>query len=165
MNELTEDVISSSKATCIFPALVFLLAVLLLLKSAVVIFAPLKSHLLPTILTKIGRLFSHVKMVVSALMGQTPLTPDDKLIARGLRILAPTQINPNISEPFGTPAPPNAAHDSHAQSLIIGEAFAIFFILLFTSSRLFVRRYRTKFWGLDDWLVIPAAVRLHRLRE
>ncbi|PQE30516.1 integral membrane protein [Rutstroemia sp. NJR-2017a WRK4] len=96
-------------------------------------------------------------MVVSALLGKTPLTPDDKLIARALRIIAPSEINPNISEPFGTPAPPNASHDSHAKSLIIGEAFAIFFILLFTATRLSLRKWRSKFWGPDDWVIIPAA--------
>ncbi|EDN90846.1 hypothetical protein SS1G_00246 [Sclerotinia sclerotiorum 1980 UF-70] len=97
-------------------------------------------------------------MTISALMGQKPLSANDILIARGLCIVAPTQVNPNISEPFGTPAPPNADHNSHATSLIISEAFAIFFITLFTLSRLFVRKWRTRFWGPDDWVIIPGAI-------
>ncbi|KAF7875017.1 hypothetical protein EAF04_002189 [Stromatinia cepivora] len=97
-------------------------------------------------------------MAISALMGQKPLSADDILIARGLRIVAPTQVNPKISEPFGTPAPPNADHNSHATTLIIGEVFAIFFIALFTLARLFVRKWRTHFWGPDDWMIIPGAL-------
>lgn len=97
-------------------------------------------------------------MVVSALLGKTPLSLDDKHIQVGLFIVSGSAINPNKSQPMGTPAPPNADHDSHATRLIIGESFALFFILLFTITRLYVRAFRSHYWGIDDSMIIVAMV-------
>lgn len=95
---------------------------------------------------------------MSALLGQTPISYDDELIYRGLLILSPSQINPNESLPFGPPAPSPPPDEDRSRTLLIGEAFAIFFALAFTISRLIVRKYYTRCFGIDDWLIIPGCV-------
>lgn len=95
---------------------------------------------------------------MSALVGHQPISHDDKLIYQGLLIASPSQINPNKSLPFGPPAPPHALCEDRSPSLIVGEAFAIFFALAFTISRLLVRRFHTRSFGIDDWMIIPGCV-------
>jgi len=95
---------------------------------------------------------------MSALLGQAPLNQNDIYILKGLYIISPSAVNPNKSQPLGTPAPPDAPHDSHSKSLIIGESFAILFVIFFTLARLYARRFRSHYWGADDWVIIPGAV-------
>ncbi|PVI02558.1 hypothetical protein DM02DRAFT_653378 [Periconia macrospinosa] len=94
----------------------------------------------------------------SALMGQAPLSHDDYLIRRALVIVAPSQLNPNKSEPFGPPRPDGYEFETHAPSLRLGEGVAIFFMILFTAARLYVRKFRSKRFGIDDWIIIPGAL-------
>lgn len=91
-------------------------------------------------------------------MGQPPISQTDALIRRGLVIIAPSQLNPNKSEPFGPPRPAGYEFETWAPSLRAGEGIAIFFIFAFTAARLYTRQFRTKRFGLDDWLIIPGAV-------
>lgn len=94
----------------------------------------------------------------SALIGHTPLSHEDELIMKGLRIVAPSEINPNTSLPFGPPAPAGETYQQRSTSLMIGEVFGIFFVLLFAISRLLVRKFYKRAWGADDWMIIPGAV-------
>jgi len=93
----------------------------------------------------------------SALLGQPPISETDSLIRRGLLIIAGSQINPNKSQPFGPPRPANYHFETNAPSLVAGEGVAIFFIVLFTCARVFMR-VKKKIFGLDDWLILPGAV-------
>jgi hypothetical protein len=94
----------------------------------------------------------------SALIGNTPLSREDELIMKGLRIVAPSEINPNVSLLFGPPAPAGATYQQRSTSLIIGEAFGIFFVFLFAISRLLVRKFYSRAWGADDLIIIPGAL-------
>lgn len=98
----------------------------------------------------------------SALIGQTPISDTDALIRRGLLVASPSVINPNTSQPFGPPRPSNYVFETKAPSLIAGEATAIFFIILFTTARIYVRLFKKRSFGLDDLLILPGAVRLPR---
>jgi hypothetical protein len=95
----------------------------------------------------------------SALMGHAPNTQSDAWIRRAMIIIAPSQLNPNTSQPFGPPRPEGYKFETRGLSLGIGEGFCMFFILLFTIARLWTRYFRTKMFGLDDWMIIPGAVR------
>ena len=93
----------------------------------------------------------------SGLLGQKPITQNDHLIAKALRLESPTTLTPDKRYPLGPPLPPKAPHDSRAPGMIVGQCFAIFFVIAITSTRLYIRR-RRKAIGLDDWAIIPAAV-------
>ncbi|CRG87381.1 hypothetical protein PISL3812_04398 [Talaromyces islandicus] len=95
---------------------------------------------------------------MSAFLGHRPLTKEDELIMRGLLIISPSEINPNASQPFGPPAPAGAVYEERATSLIIGNGFAIFFVLAFTITRLLLRKFYTRTFGADDWVIIPGAL-------
>lgn len=96
----------------------------------------------------------------SALLGHPPISDTDKLIRRGLVIVAPSQLNPNKSMPFGPPRPNNYEFETHAPSLRSGQGIAIFFVILFTSLRIYTRLFRAKHFGIDDWMIVPGAVGL-----
>jgi hypothetical protein len=95
---------------------------------------------------------------MSALLGHEPNSYDDRLIYKGMLMISPSQINPNESLPLGPSAPPNAPYEDRSTHLIAGQAIATFFVLVFTISRLFVRKYYTRSFGVDDWLIIPGCV-------
>lgn len=94
----------------------------------------------------------------SALMGQPPVSQSDALIRRGLVSIAPSQLSPNISEPFGPPRPDGYEFETWAPSLRAGEGIAISFVFVFTTTRLYTRWFRTRYFGIDDWIIIPGAV-------
>ena len=96
-------------------------------------------------------------MAKSALLGQPPITPNDKLVHKALLLISPTSFTPAKQYPFGPPAPPHGPHDSRAGGMITGQVFAIVFAIVITMGRLAIRRQR-KIFGLDDWAVIPAFV-------
>ena len=96
----------------------------------------------------------------SALLGHPPQTGRDALIYKALLIISPSSINPDKKHPFGPPAPPNAHYQSRATSMIIGVSFAIALVVLITGARLYVRRFVTRAFSLDDWVIIPALVLL-----
>lgn len=102
----------------------------------------------------------NITMSESALVGQPPRTPNDRLIYRALLVISPSSINPNRNFPFGPPPPPDASHDRREGGMIVGSAIAIAYVTLITASRLIVRKRNHNF-GLDDWVIIPAAVGNH----
>jgi hypothetical protein len=97
-------------------------------------------------------------MLVSALLGQAPITHDDKLVYKALLEISPSSINPDKNFPLGKPPPPNAVYQSRSPSMIIGSSFAIALIIFITSARLVVRKFHLHSFGPDDWMIIPAAV-------
>jgi hypothetical protein len=94
----------------------------------------------------------------SALLGHAPLSDEDKVIYRALQIISPSSINPNKKYPFGPPAPANSSHDSRGPAMIIGSSIAIALVLLITCSRLGIRKFRSHALGVDDVVIIPAAL-------
>lgn len=94
----------------------------------------------------------------SALLGQAPISDEDKVIFRALRIISPSSINPDKNYPLGPPASAKSSHRSHGSAMIIGSSFAIALVLLITCSRLGIRKYRSRALGADDVLIIPAAI-------
>jgi hypothetical protein len=49
--------------------------------------------------------------------------------------------------------------------MVIGASFAIALVVIITSARLLVRKFYTRSFGLDDWVIIPAAVSAYDLFE
>ena len=88
----------------------------------------------------------------SALLGQPPLSADDKLIMKGIQLTSPSLLDaiPLISK--------HGDHDSRATSMIIGDAFAIALALTITIVRLAVRWSKLHTLGADDLMVIPACL-------
>jgi hypothetical protein len=101
----------------------------------------------------------------SALVGQRPVTSVDKLVYRALHIVSPSKVNPDKRFPLGPPPPPNAVYESRATSMVIGASFAIALVVIITLARLLVRKFYTRSFGLDDWVIIPAAVSAYDLFE
>jgi len=105
----------------------------------------------------------HIRILMSnhsALMGNAPNSQSDTWIRRAMIIIAPSQLNPNASQPFGPPRPKDYKFETRSSSLSVGEGFSITLILLFTTARLWTRLFRTRKFGLDDWMIIPGAVSL-----
>ena len=89
-------------------------------------------------------------MGASALVGRPPATPDDELVVRGLRIIAP-ELLPAIPmlEQHGD-------HHSRSNSLVIGTSFAIAIVTAVTAARVGIRWSRLGRLGADDLVIIPA---------
>ena len=97
-------------------------------------------------------------MGLLALMGQHPLSANDKTIYKALLEVSPSTINPDRQYPFGPPAPADASHHSRSSSLVIGMSFAMALVILVTGARLWVRTFRSRALGADDITIIPAAI-------
>lgn len=78
---------------------------------------------------------------------------------KGQRTVALSEINHNTSRPFGPPAPAGATYEQRSTSLIIGEAFGIFLVLLFAISRLLVRQSYKRAWGDNSGAVSQMSAR------
>lgn len=99
-------------------------------------------------------------MAQSALLGDPPATPDDKLIAVAIEALAGSYIFPNKSHAYGQPRPATDTLDSPNGSNVVGlAAFFIATTLVITAGRFIIRWKQKKIkFGLDEIFVVPAAV-------
>lgn len=88
----------------------------------------------------------------SALLGQPPLSADDKLIMKGIQLTTPSLLKaiPLVAK--------QGNHDSRATSMIIGEVFAIALAIIITIARLTVRWSKLHTLGADDLMIIPACL-------
>lgn len=84
----------------------------------------------------------------SALVGEQPASYNDELVYRGLTFPSTKRLS----------RPSHVSHDNRAPGMIIGSSFAIFFVIIITGSRLWVRKYRLRAFGADDVVIIPAAI-------
>ena len=89
----------------------------------------------------------------SALLGEQPISDDDKLIYNLF-----STANSSFLNDLKTARIQNAPQENKSSSIIIGISFAIFFTLIITTARLWVRRYHLRAFGVDDFLIIPAAM-------
>ena len=89
----------------------------------------------------------------SALIGTPPISYGDKLIYKAI-----AELSPAILEEASAAQARNASTHSRSTGMVVGASFALFFVLIITSARLGVRIYRSRAFGADDILIIPAAV-------
>lgn len=87
----------------------------------------------------------------SALVGQQPISYNDELVYKGLYRALPLLFE-KLSQI------PRVSHQSRASSLIIGSSFAIAIAIIITCSRLWARTFRSRAFGADDVVIIPAAI-------
>ena len=99
-------------------------------------------------------------MSQSALLGDPPITPDDKLTAVAIKALAGSEFFPNKAHTYGKPRPASNPPNTSNGSNIIGlAAFFIALTFLITLGRLIIRSRQKKVsLGVDDFFVVPAAV-------
>lgn len=90
-------------------------------------------------------------MSPSALMGQPPISENDKLVYKGLMEISPLTIK-------GLSLISHKSRHSRAPSMIIGTSFAIAFAIIITCARLWVRLFRSRAFGADDIVIIPACI-------
>lgn len=101
-------------------------------------------------------------MTGSAIIGQPPNNQDDYWIIKGIgRIfqIPDGVIDPNQGFPTQLHRPPNYKFETRGPGIAAGASVAIVLITLITGTRLSLRAFRKELrWGLDDWMIIPAAV-------
>lgn len=100
-------------------------------------------------------------MTESALYGQPPNNEKDYKIIHGLlRFYGfPESTDPGLGFPTHQHAPPNYHFETRESGVIAGLVVAILLSFIITSARLLLRWGRKDLrWGLDDWVIIPAAV-------
>lgn len=100
-------------------------------------------------------------MTRSALYGTPPATEDDLWIVKGVyRVVGLTgKVDPQKGLPLRAKKPPNYVFESWGDHAIRASAALIVLMVLMTGSRLVLRATRHDLrWGLDDWVIIPAAV-------
>lgn len=90
-------------------------------------------------------------MLDSALLSEQPVSYNDKLVYKGLLEASPLFFQ-------GLSKTSQVSHHSRAPSMIIGASFAIAFAIIITCSRLWVRIFRSRAFGADDVVIIPAAI-------
>ena len=99
-------------------------------------------------------------MTQSALLGQPPATERDVLIRRGILRITGSIFFPNPKHPFGPPRPsPDSPDESRDSQTIALTATLMTAVIIITLGR-FAYRSTLKTWkfGLDDLLIIPAAL-------
>ena len=100
-------------------------------------------------------------MTDSALYGQPPNSERDYHIVRGLLFLYgfPSSTDPGLGVPTHQHAPPNYSFETRGPGVIGGLVVAILLSFIITGTRLLLRSCcKDLRWGLDDWVIIPAAV-------
>lgn len=100
-------------------------------------------------------------MTGSALWGQPPNSERDYQIVRGLLFSYgfPSSTDPALGVPTKQHAPPHYRFESRGPGVIGGLVVAILLSFLITGTRLLLRGCcKDLRWGLDDWVIIPAAV-------
>lgn len=88
----------------------------------------------------------------SALLGQPPISVNDKLIFKSLQEISPSLIEllPLLAE--------NGNDDTWATSIIIGSSLAIAIVTTITMTRIGIRWSRLGTLGADDIVIIPACL-------
>ncbi|KAL9595400.1 MAG: hypothetical protein Q9219_006475 [cf. Caloplaca sp. 3 TL-2023] len=96
----------------------------------------------------------------SALVGQPPLTADDKTIVHGWQVLfGMGKMDPSKGLTIVKPPPPGVAQDSAGPQIAVGCAISLALMALFTGTRLALRAgNRNLVWGMDDWAIIIATL-------
>lgn len=101
-------------------------------------------------------------MTGSAIFGQPPSNSDDYWTIKGLMRLYQIPegvINPANGFPAQLHAPPDYRFETQGPVMLAGICVALVVVLLITGTRLGLRAGRKDLrWGLDDWVIIPAAV-------
>lgn len=100
-------------------------------------------------------------MTTSALYGTPPVTENDLFIIKGIYRLAglTAKVDPKKGIPLRAKKPPNYVFESWGDRAVRTAAALIVLMVLITGSRLVLRATRRDLrWGLDDWVIIPAAV-------
>lgn len=100
-------------------------------------------------------------MINSALWGEPPNSERDYQIIRGLFFFykIPLSTDPGLGFPTHLHAPPDYHFETRGPGVIAGLVVAIVLSFLITGTRLLLRSCRKDLrWGLDDWVIIPAAV-------
>ncbi|KAG8526530.1 uncharacterized protein KY384_008730 [Bacidia gigantensis] len=98
---------------------------------------------------------------ISALVGQPPLTADDKAIVHEWQVLFKMdKADPSKGLKVALkPPPPGTPHDSDTNSIAAGAAVSLVLMLLFTVTRLAIRlANRSLAFGGDDWAIILGLV-------
>ena len=98
---------------------------------------------------------------LSAIVGQPPITADDRLIVHGWQVLfGMGKADPSKGLKIAIKAPPpGQPHDSDSTSIAVGCAISLALMTLFTGTRLFLRASnKSLVWGLDDWAILFATV-------
>lgn len=102
-------------------------------------------------------------MSQSAFFGQPPNTQRDLNIVRG--IYRSSGVNASLIDPrngafFAATAPPGYVHENKQTDIIAGMSLVILIMAVTTAARLLVKmRGQATRFDMDDWVMIPAAVR------
>lgn len=100
-------------------------------------------------------------MTDSALWGKPPNSERDYLIVRGLLFFYkfPLSTDPGLGVPTHQHAPLDYHFETRGPGVIAGLIVAILLSFFITGTRLLLRSCRKDLrWGLDDWVIIFAAV-------
>lgn len=89
----------------------------------------------------------------SLYLGQQPILHDDKLTYKAIRTL-----DPAVLELAQMARARHLPYQTRAPVLIAGSALALAWVVIITAARLWVRKYRTRAFGADDYMIIPAAL-------
>ncbi|KAL8825469.1 MAG: hypothetical protein Q9191_004401, partial [Dirinaria sp. TL-2023a] len=82
-----------------------------------------------------------------------PISNDDELIYKALG-----GANSSFLEFIQAAGVQGAPQQTRSPGMIVGAAFAILFAFIITTARLWVRKFYLRAFGVDDILIIPAAV-------
>lgn len=98
--------------------------------------------------------------LTSALVGQPPNTENDLFIIKGiLRGAGMVAADPRNGYTVLPELTVSQADESKAISIVSGMSVCAAVMLLVSSFRLGARLFRAGlFWGIDDWMLIPATV-------
>jgi len=103
-------------------------------------------------------------MAKSALIGQPAATQEDYWIAKGLlQTIGMFGTDPWKGVPLPPHRPPPAQYraESRAGTNITAYSISIAIIVIITVARLYLRAFSKRMrWGLDDWLMMVAFVRV-----
>lgn len=101
-------------------------------------------------------------MTGSALYGTPPNDENDLWIIKGLMRLfriPPGTFDPTKGFPLRIHPPPDYRYETRGPRAIGAATAVIMLIIIITGGRLMLRwKRRDLRWGMDDWVIIPAAV-------
>lgn len=116
------------------------------------------SHLRETII-------KHFNMVVSALIGQPPLTEDDYYIVKGILRLFGLPLDPAKGILIPPARPPNYHYETDTSRIIGVLVLCVVVVTTVTVARLLIRALKHGLiWGWDDWVMMLALVGMLALK-